>query len=268
MKRSLFPGLTLVFCLVFFYLPLAVVVVGSFNDSRFGGDWRGFTLKYYNQLLRDREIRGALENTLVIAFWSTLTCMVLGTMAAFALHRHRSRLQFFHLSLIYSPLVAPEILMGISLLLFFGAVGADLGMTTIYLGHVTFCLSYVAMTVLGRLQDFDFSLIDAARDLGASSWTATRKILLPVIAPGIIAGGLLAFTLSLDDFVVTFFLSGAGSKTLPIYIYSSIKRGSTTKLNALSAILLVVTFLVVIISHFTAGRLDRSEKTKEAKASG
>lgn len=244
-------------CFVFFYVPLAVMAVGSFNNSRFGGAWRGFTLKFYEQLFRDAEIWRCLENTLLIATASTATCMVLGTFAAFALHRYRTRLQFFHNALVYTPLVVPEILMGMSLLLFFVAAGANLGMGTIFIGHVTFCVSYVAMTVLGRLQDFDFTLIDAARDLGASSWTATRKILLPLLAPGILAGGLLAFTLSLDDFVVTFFVSGTGSKTLPIYIYSSIKHGSPTKINALSTILLAVTFLVAILSRLASRHSER-----------
>lgn len=261
MKRSIFPYFTLAACMMFFYLPLAVMIIGSFNNSRFGGAWRGFTLKYYQQLFRDREIWICVENTLIIALASTATCILLGSFAAFALHRYRSRLQFFHTALIYIPLVVPEILMGISLLLFFAALGLDLGMTTIYIGHVTFCISYVAMTVLGRLQDFDFTLLEAARDLGASSWTATRKILLPLLAPGIFAGGLLAFTLSLDDFVVTFFVSGAGSKTLPIYIYSSIKHGSPTKINALSAILLIVTFLAAFISRLVTNRSDRLLKT-------
>ncbi|MCD8140933.1 MAG: ABC transporter permease subunit [Planctomycetaceae bacterium] len=256
MKRSIFPYFTLVGCLVFFYLPLLVVVIGSFNNSRFGGAWRGFTWKYYAQLLADKEIWVCLENTIIIACASTVTCMVLGTLAAFALHRYHDKLQFFHNTLVYTPLVVPEILMGMSLLLFFVAMGVGLGMGTIFIGHVTFCISYVAMTVLGRLQDFDFTLIDAARDLGASSWTATRKILLPLIAPGIIAGGLLAFTLSLDDFVVTFFVSGTGSKTLPIYIYSSIKHGSPTKINALSTILLAVTFVGALISRMVGNYTD------------
>ncbi len=256
MKRSLFPYFTLAGCLVFFYLPLLVVVVGSFNNSRFGGAWRGFTWKYYSQLLADKEIWVCLENTIIIACASTVVCMVLGTLAAFALNRYHGKLQFFHNTLVYTPLVVPEILMGMSLLLFFVAMGVGLGMGTIFIGHVTFCISYVAMTVLGRLQDFDFTLIDAARDLGASSWTATRKILLPLIAPGIIAGGLLAFTLSLDDFVVTFFVSGTGSKTLPIYIYSSIKHGSPTKINALSTILLAVTFVGALISRMVGNYTD------------
>ena len=249
MRKSKLPYVTLIAILAFFYLPLAVMVMGSFNDSRFGGAWRGFTWKYYRQLFADGEVWTCVENTLIIALSSTAACMALGTLAAFALHRYHTRLQFFHNALVYTPLVVPEILMGMSLLLFFVAVGADLGMATIFIGHVTFCISYVAMTVIGRLQDFDFGLIDAARDLGASPWTATRKILLPLIAPGIVAGGLLAFTLSMDDFVVTFFVSGTGSKTLPIYIYSSIKHGSPTKINALSTILLAVTFAGAVVGR-------------------
>lgn len=259
MKRSYFPAIVTLLCLVFFYLPLAVMVVDSFNDSRFGGSWRGFTLRYYELLFRDKEIWTCLWNTLCIAFAATLTSMVLGTAAAFALHRYRSRLRFFHHALVYSPLVVPEILMGIGLLLFFVALRVRLGMTTIYIGHVTFCISYVAMTVLGRLQDFDFTLLDAARDLGADAWTAARKVLLPLLAPGILAGGLLAFTLSIDDFVVTFFVAGTGSKTLPIYIYSAMKHGSPTKINALSAILLLVTFLMALVSRRLA-RQDHGGK--------
>ena len=261
MKRSWFPFATMAATLVFFYLPLLVMVVASFNNSRYGGAWKGFTWNYYLQLLRDREVRICVENTLWIALFSTLTCMIMGTMAAFALNKYRSRLQFFHNALVYIPLVVPEILMGMSLLLFFSAVHMNLGMRTIYIGHVTFCMSYVAMTVMGRLQDFDFTLIDAARDLGCSSWKATSKILLPLLAPGIVAGGLLAFTLSLDDFVVTFFVSGNESKTLPLYIYSSIKRGSPTKLNALSSILLALTFFGAVVSRLISNRVDKIFKS-------
>jgi spermidine/putrescine transport system permease protein len=154
-----------------------------------------------------------------------------------------------HYSLIYTPLVVPEILMGISLLLFFVALGVDLGLGTIFLAHVTFCISYVAMVVLARLQDFDFSVMEAARDLGADSWTATRRVLLPLLAPGIAAGSLLAFTLSIDDFVVSFFVAGPGATTLPIRIYSMIKHGSPPLINALSSLLLLVTFVAVGLSQ-------------------
>jgi spermidine/putrescine transport system permease protein len=151
--------------------------------------------------------------------------------------------------LIYTPLVVPEILMGMSLLLMFVAMKVQLGLFTIFLAHVTFCISYVAMVVLARLQDFDFSVIEAAQDLGASWWEATTRVLLPLLFPGIAAGALLAFTLSIDDFVITFFVAGPGSTTLPIRIYSMIKHGSPPLINALSTILLVVTFAAVWFSQ-------------------
>ena len=248
MRRSSMPLLVTAGVLVFFYLPLVLVVANSFNSARFGGAWAGFTLDWYRKLFNDRYLLDALKNTLIIAFGSTITSMVLGTAAAFALHRFQSTLQFTHNILIYTPLVVPDILMGISLLLFFVGLNIELGLFTIYLAHVTFCLSYVAMVVLARLQDFDFSVIEAAMDLGANQRTAVRKILLPMIAPGIVAGGLLAFTLSLDDFVITFFVSGPGSGTLPIYIYSMMKHGSPTVINALSVLFLVVTFFTVVLT--------------------
>jgi spermidine/putrescine transport system permease protein len=249
MKRSRFPFWVTLGLLVFLYLPIVVLVVNSFNASRFGGAWGGFSLVWYRRLMSQGEIWHALENTLIIALGATLVSAVVGTTAAFALHRYQSRLQRVHYSLIYTPLVIPEILMGMSLLLFFVALKVDLGLVTIFLSHVTFCISYVAMVVLARLQDFDFSVIEAAQDLGANWWVATRRVLLPMLAPGVAAGSLLAFTLSVDDFVVTFFVAGPGSTTLPIRIYSMIKHGSPPLINALSTILLVVTFGAVSISQ-------------------
>lgn len=250
MKRSRLPLIITVLVLLFFYLPIGVLVVQSFNASRFEGSWEGFTFQWYTKLLGQREILHALRNTMIIAVTATILSTVLGTMAAFALHRyHHSRLQQFHYTLIYTPLVVPEILMGMSLLLFFVALKIQLGLFTIFLAHVTFCISYVAMVVLARLQDFDFAVIEAAQDLGASWWQATRKVLLPMLAPGIAAGGLLAFTLSIDDFVITFFVAGPGSTTLPIRIYSMIKHGSPPLINALSTLLLVITFTAVWLSQ-------------------
>jgi spermidine/putrescine transport system permease protein len=249
MKRSRFPLIITWALLLFFYLPILVLVLYSFNSSRFGGSWTGGTLHWYKQLWREREIWNALTNSLVIAVSSTLASTLLGTTAAIALHRFSSRLQKFHYTLIYTPLVVPEILMGISLLLFFAALRLELGLFTIFLAHVTFCISYVTMVVLGRLQDFDYSIVEAAQDLGADWWLTVRRVLLPMLMPGIVAGGLLAFTLSIDDFVITFFVAGPGSTTLPIRIYSMIKHGAPPLINALSSILLMVTFLTVFFSQ-------------------
>jgi spermidine/putrescine transport system permease protein len=248
-RRSRFPLVVTLLVLVFFYLPILVLVVNSFNASRFGATWEGWSLRWYGRLLEERAIWHALENSLLIAFSATTVSTVLGTLGALALHRYSTRLQRVHSGLLAIPLVMPEILMGISLLLSFVACGVNLGLFTVFLAHVTFCLSFVALVVLGRLQDFDEALLEAARDLGASWWTVTWRVLVPLLAPGIAAGALLAFTLSIDDFVVTFFVAGPGSTTLPIRIYGMIKHGSLPLINALSTLLLAVTGVAVWLSQ-------------------
>jgi spermidine/putrescine transport system permease protein len=250
MKRSRLPLAVTAAVLLFLYLPIIVLVANSFNASRFAGGWRGFSLVWYKRLLHEPEIWRAAANSLLIAAGATALSLVLGTAAAFALYRFaRSRLQRLHYILVYTPLVAPEILVGISLLMFFVAARVGLGLFTIFLAHVAFCVSFVAMTVLARMQDFDYAVIEAAQDLGAGWWTAARRVLLPMLRPGLVAGGLLAFTLSVDDFVITFFVAGPGATTLPIRVYSMIKFGSPPLINALSTILLAVTFAAVTISQ-------------------
>ena len=255
MRRSRFPIAVTAVVMAFLYLPIVILIANSFNPARFSSRWEGFSLTWYAKLFQSPEIWAAVKNTLIIAVSVTALSVILGTAAAYALHRFgASRLQRVHYMLIYQPLVVPEILMGISLLMTFVAVGLPLGLFTIFLAHVTFCTSYVAMTVLGRLQDFDFSVIEAARDLGASTWQSTRKILIPMLMPGIVAGALLAFTLSVDDFVITFFVAGPGSTTLPLRIYSMIKYGAPPMINALSTLLLAVTLTAVILSQRLATR--------------
>ena len=247
LRYSRIPMLITLAILVFFYLPIVVLVIDSFNASRFAGTCGGFSFKWYAKLLREREIWLAVRNSMVVAVAATFCSTAIGTCAAFALHRFNTRLQRFHHMLIYAPLVVPEILMGISLLLLFIGLKVPLGLFTVFLAHVTFCISYVAMVVLARLQDFDFTLVEAAQDLGAGNWICLRRIILPLLAPGILAGALMAFTLSLDDFVITFFVAGPGATTLPVHVYSMIKHGATPVINALSTLLLAVTFAVVVI---------------------
>ena len=246
MKPSRLPLITTWFVLAFFYLPIGVLILNSFNASRFGTTWQGFTAKWYERLLERDDLWVALGNSLKIATLASIGAMILGTCAAFALNRYKSRLQTSHHLLITVPLVLPEILMGMSLLLLFVAINQPLSLVTVTIVHVTFCISYVTLVVLARLQDFDFQLVDAARDLGATRFQAFRKIVLPLLAPGILAGGLLAFTLSIDDFVVTFFVKGPGADTLPVVIYSMIKKSREFPvINALSTLLLIVTFAAV-----------------------
>lgn len=230
---------------IFIYLPIFFLIANSFNEARFGGIWAGFTWKWYNKLFHDSAIWEAMRNSLIVGVSSTFASTILGTMAAFAMHRFKSSLQAVHYSFIYFPLIIPDILMGISLLLFFVALNIKLGLFTIFIAHTTFCLSYVAMVMLSKLQHFDFSMIEAAQDLGADRRAVVRRILVPLLAPGIIAAALLAFTLSIDDFVITFFVAGEGVTTLPLYIYSMMKFGASPAMNALCTLILVITFIFI-----------------------
>lgn len=262
-RHSRFPMVVTLITLIFFYAPLIIVATASFNASKYGGRWTGFSLKWYQKLFSDYSIWEALSNTLIIALIATFFSTLLGTLAALALYRSRSRFRGLYYALVYSPLVVPDILLGISLLLLFVSILSvcgtwveqltgikmELGMTTIIIAHITFCMSYVTMVVLGRLQDFDSSLIEAAQDLGANSLQTFFKVTLPVISPGVIAGALFAFTLSIDDFVITFFVKRAGDTTLPIYIQSAMRRGTPAVINALSVVFLIFTFVLVFISQ-------------------
>lgn len=254
MRRSHVPLIISAGIMVFLYLPIVVLVVQSFNDSRFGGNWSGFTLKWYEMLFEHRGVITSTKNTLIVAFTATILSTVLGTMAAWALHRYQGKLQTGHQILVHGPLVVPDILMGISLLLLFVNLSIPLGLMTVILAHTTFGLSYVAFVVLGRLQEFDHSLLDAARDLGAGAWTTLWRVLLPLLWPGIAAGALLAFTLSLDDFVITFFVSGPGSSTLPVQVYGMMKHGQPALINALSVIFMGATFSIVVLSQLLLKR--------------
>lgn len=270
-RHSRFPMIVTTVTLIFFYAPLLIVSMASFNASKYGGRWTGFSLKWYEKLFSDSAIWEALVNTLVIALAATFFSTLLGTLAALSLHKcKKGKFRLFHYGLVYSPLVVPDILLGISLLMMFvsvlGVAGPlieqltgfkpGLGMTTIIIAHITFCMSYVAMVVLARLQDFDYALVEAAQDLGANSFQTFMKVTLPVILPAVIAGALFAFTLSIDDFVITFFVKGAGDTTLPIYIQSAMRRGTPAVINAMSVVFLVLTFLLV----FTSQKLLETKK--------
>ena len=262
LRRSRVPAILTWATMLFFYVPIILLVANSFNANMQGTAWHGFTLQWYKELFtsaKGGEVWRALSNTLLVATIATLISTVIGTSAAFALHKYKTRLQKYHYFLVYTPLVVPEILIGISLLFFFIAIHVQLGLWTVILAHVTFCISYVAMAVLARLQDFDMTILEAARDLGASSWTTTWRVLVPIILPGIFAGALLAFTLSIDDFVITFFVNGPGTTTLPIQIQGMIKRGSLSLINALSTLLLAITFLAILIYQIVMRRRRKEE---------
>ncbi len=235
--------------LLFLYVPIVILVIYSFNASQRGAVWTGFTLHWYNVLFNDRAVKKALEVTLWVGFWSTLIATVFGTLAAFALERFprfRGRMPFD--AVLYLPIIIPDIVMAISTLLFFVVLGVPLSRYTILIAHVAFNVAYVAVVVRARLADMDRILEEAAMDLGADEWRTFRYITLPLLMPGILAGALLAFTLSLDDFVITFFVSGPGSTTLPVRVYSMIRLGVTPEVNAISTLMLLGSIILLLIS--------------------
>lgn len=230
---------------LFLYVPLIIVVVYSFNDSRLNAEWVGFTTHWYGELIRDEQMIEAAGNSLLIALVASAVSTVLGTMAGYAMYRFKLRLLPI---LVVTPIAIPEILMGVSLLIFFVMLNLTLGMVSIILSHIAFCVGFVAIVVRSRLSGMDESLIEAARDLGASPVQAFRLVTLPLIMPGIAAGALMAFTLSIDDFVITFFTAGVDSVTLPLQIYSMIKIAVTPEVNAVSTLLMLLTLVLIVIA--------------------
>jgi spermidine/putrescine transport system permease protein len=240
----------------FLYIPLVIVVVYSFNDSRLNAEWVGFTLDWYDKLFHNEEMLTAAANSLFIALVASAVSTVLGTMAGMAMYRYKTRLLPV---LVLTPIAIPEILMGVSLLIFFVMVNFTLGIFSVALAHIAFCIGFVAIVVRARLSGMDESLTEAARDCGASPWQTFRYVTLPLIMPGVIAGALMAFTLSIDDFVITFFTAGAGTVTLPLQIYSMIKIAVTPEVNAVSTLLMLLTLALIIIASRLTPTLLRSE---------
>jgi spermidine/putrescine transport system permease protein len=240
----------------FLYIPLVIVVAYSFNNSRLNAEWVGFTFDWYTRLFHDQDMLAAAGNSLLIALTASAVSTVLGTMAGVALYRQRSRLLSI---LVLAPIAIPEILMGVSLLIFFVLLNFTLGLVSVALAHIAFCIGFVAIVVRARLAGMDELLTEAARDCGASPWNAFRYITLPLIMPGVIAGALMAFTLSIDDFVITFFTAGAGTVTLPLQIYSMIKIAVTPEVNAVSSLLMLLTLALIIVASRLSPSLLRSE---------
>jgi len=239
----------------FLYIPLLIVILYSFNDSKLNAEWVGFTFDWYRKLFHNREMIEAAGNSLGIALVASFCSTVLGTMAGFAMHKYQGKLLQL---LVLTPIAIPEILMGVSLLLFFVMLNMTLGLVSITFAHIAFCLGFVAIVVRSRLSGMDESLTEAARDCGATPWQAFRLVTLPLIMPGVIAGALMAFTLSIDDFVITFFTAGANASTLPLQIYSMIKIAVTPEVNAISTLLMGLTLLLIVIASKLSPNVLRS----------
>lgn len=257
MRRGRWLWATALASYAFLYLPLTIVVAYSFNDSRLNAEWVGFTWHWYSVLLHDEDMLIAAGNSLLIATVASLAATLLGTMAGIAMHRYNLKLLNI---MVLTPVAMPEILLGVSLLLFFIQVlNLTLGMLSIVLAHITFSIGFVAVIVRSRLSSIDESLFEAARDLGASPWETFRYVTLPLILPAVIAGGLMAFTLSIDDFVITFFTAGVGVQTLPLRIYSMIKIAVTPEVNAVSTLLMLLTLSMLMLASRLAPDMLRGK---------
>jgi len=270
MKRFRFPiGLSAGLIYLFLYTPIAVVIVHSFNAAKRGGPWAGFTTAWYAQLLNSPDKLAALKNTVFLALTSTAIATVLGSLLGYGLSRYDFPGRRLFSWLMYLPVVIPDVVMAIAMLMFYSIVRDafglfQLGMSTMILAHVTFQIPFVAIIVRSRLVGQDPAIEEAAHDLGADTWQTFRHVTLPLMLPGIFAGAALACTLSVDDFVVSFFTSGPGATTLPILIYSSVKRGITPDINALSTLIVLASILgtvaVTLLQRRGTSRTYRSGK--------
>lgn len=266
--RRLLGGYSLAF-FVFLYLPIGLIVAYSFNSNPINMMiWDGFSLDWYRSLFglstnlsenalyveSTDQLLAALRTSLVVALTTTAISTVIGTLTALALARYRFRLQKFYRVLLFMPMLMPDIVLGIALLIFFVGVGLPLGKVSIIIGHCTFLISYVFLIVSARLAGMDTRLEEASADLGASPWTTFRRVTLPQILPGVVGGALLAFIISMDDLVITYFIAGVDSTTLPVFIYGMIRRGIKPEINAIATLLLIASLLIAALGLYLRNR--------------
>lgn len=262
-SRRLWMRITLWLSFAFLYAPIAILVIYSFNDSRRNIVWRGFTLKYYERAWNNDSLIQAFTNSLAIAFFSTLFSVLLGMLTAVLLWRFRFPAKAPFEGTVSLPIIIPEICMGVAMMAFFTRIGWPvdlpwpLNLGAITIAHISFSFPFVAMVVRARLARFNRELEEAARDLGASEWQAFRDVLLPYMKPGLIAGALLAFTLSLDDFVITFFTAGPETVTFPVKVYSMVRFSVTPEVNAASTVLLLITLVLTTTAILLQNRSGR-----------
>jgi len=235
--------------LAFLYLPIAILVLFSFNESQLNIVWTGFTFDWYAALWRDSALVRALRSSLIVAAATTALSVALGTAGGWLLHRYRYRHGGLLEAIVYLPMIVPEVILGVSLLILFVSVGLQLGYATIVISHVTFCVPFVMVAVKARLEGLDPSLEEAALDLGATPGQAFARVVAPYLMPAIVSGALMSFTLSLDELIVTWFTASAGTRTLPLEIFGRVRKGLDPSLNAVSSVFVAVTLLAVVLSE-------------------
>jgi spermidine/putrescine transport system permease protein len=252
----------LIMIYVFLYAPVITLIVFSFNSSKSRGNWGGFTLKWYRELFHDKQIMSSLYYTLAIALISSLVATVAGTAAAVAIHNMKKSLKSLVMNITYLPVLNPDIVTGISLMILFIFIKLDLGFLTLLLAHITFNIPYIILSVLPKLKQLNKHMYEAALDLGAEPLKAFFKVILPEIMPGVITGFLLAFTLSLDDFIISFFTTGAGVSTLSITVYSMARRGINPKINALSTLMFIVVLGLLLVINKRSSANNKNETAR------
>jgi spermidine/putrescine transport system permease protein len=253
-KPALWLRIYSVVAYLYIYVPIVTLMIFSFNTMKLNIRWQGFTLHWYQVLFRDTQVALAARNTLIIAVVSTIVATVVGTLAALAMHRYRFPGHAASETVMYFPIVIPEVVMGISLLVLYVMVNLQLGLLTIALSHIAFNIPFVALVVRARLHGYDNAIDEAAMDLGANELTTFRRVTLPTIMPGVLSGAMLAFTLSLDDYVITYFTAGPGSTTLPLRVFSMVRFMVTPEVNALSTIWVMLVFGILLIGQIAQRR--------------
>ncbi|MBU6360054.1 MAG: ABC transporter permease [Chloroflexi bacterium] len=241
----------------FLYVPIGVLILFSFNNARNSIEWRGFTLQWYEKMLTNDALIEAAVNSLIIATLSTFGATVIGTLTALAMERYQFKGKLVWDGLLYMPVIIPEVVAGVSLLMFFALLGIERGLLTLVVSHIAFSMPFVYLTVRARLADFDRRVEEAAADLGANDWQTFWRITFPLLLPGIISGALLAFTLSIDDFIISLFVNGQGWNTLPIYIWSQIRKITSPEVNAISTVMLLISILIVSLSVLIQRRNEK-----------
>jgi spermidine/putrescine transport system permease protein len=255
MKPVKLSFISLVYC--FLYMPIVVLIINSFNANKFGIRWDGFTSKWYEALINNNSLMQAAGHSLNIALLSATAATLIGSLTAVALFRYQFKGKNLINGMLFVVMMSPDIVMAISLLALFLLIGANLGLLTLLISHITFCLPFVVVSVYSRLNGFDVKMLEAAKDLGAKEWVILSKIILPLAKPAVAAGWLLSFTLSLDDVIISSFVTGPTYEILPLKIYSMVKVGISPEVNALATLMLVISFVLVLISQ-TIGK-DRNK---------
>ncbi len=248
-NRTKLPNIYLAVIFVLMYLPILLVIIYSFNQSKISSVWDGFSLKWYRELFADKSMFTALINSIILAFSSSVLAAIIGTLGAIGMSKTNFKANGIIGYISTLPIMIPEIILGMVFLVFFSLIGIPFGMTSLILAHTTFCVPYVFMLVKARLVGLDKSYVEAARDLGASEIRAFKDITIPLISPAILSGMLLSFAMSFDDVIISIFVTGASTNTLPIKIYTQLKTGVSPKINALCTLMFIATVLIVVLSN-------------------